>query len=424
MLSKNNHLSSLFNNYKSVILKEEQLSESEVTSGLNNGTMVLLGNVKHKNVKPLLIGQPAGIKINANIGTSPLICSHEEELEKLKMVEKAGAHTYMDLSTGGDLDNIRQDMINFSTMPIGTVPIYAAAKKISDKNIEIEKMDMELVFDEIEYQASQGVDFMTIHTGIDMASVEYAEKHRVMGVVSRGGSMIARWMKVNKKENPFLLDFDRILKIAAKYNVTLSLGDGMRPGALADSSDYAQMQEVLNLGMQVLKAREMGVQVMVEGPGHVPLNQVKSQIESIKLLTHKAPLYVLGPLVIDNGAGYDHISAAIGAAVAVMSGVDYLCYVTPAEHLSLPNQEDVHAGIIASRIAAAAGETALNKKTSVDIQNNMSKARSMLDWQGMEKYAIDTEMVQKRRESHKDKEECAMCGEFCSIKLKNKDLYY
>ena len=390
--------------------------------GLNSGSMVLLGNINHKNVNPLLIGQPAKIKINANIGTSPLICSSKEEMEKLKMVEKAGADTYMDLSTGGNLDEIRKTMISSSHLPIGTVPIYAAAKKLSEKNIEIENMDMEEVFDEIERQAEQGVDFMTIHTGIDMASVEYAEKHRVMGVVSRGGSMIARWMKVNKKENPFLVEFDRIVKIAKKYNVTLSLGDGMRPGALADSSDYAQMQEVLNLGQQVLKSRQEGVQVMVEGPGHVPLNQVKSQIESIKLLTHNAPLYVLGPLVIDNGAGYDHISAAIGASVAVMSGVDYLCYVTPAEHLSLPNEEDVYNGIIASRIAAAAGETALNRKLSVDIQNNMSKARSMLDWKMMEHYAIDSDMVKKRRESHKDKEECAMCGEFCSIKLKNKDM--
>lgn len=422
MISKNTHLSSLFSHYKDDLCKEEGITIVELEQGLNSGSMVLLGNINHKNVKPLLIGQPAKIKINANIGTSPLICSSKEEMEKLKMVEKAGADTYMDLSTGGNLDEIRKTMISSSHLPIGTVPIYAAAKKLSEKNIEIENMDMEEVFDEIERQAEQGVDFMTIHTGIDMASVEYAEKHRVMGVVSRGGSMIARWMKVNKKENPFLVEFDRIVKIAKKYNVTLSLGDGMRPGALADSSDYAQMQEVLNLGQQVLKSRQEGVQVMVEGPGHVPLNQVKSQIESIKLLTHNAPLYVLGPLVIDNGAGYDHISAAIGASVAVMSGVDYLCYVTPAEHLSLPNEEDVYNGIIASRIAAAAGETALNRKLSVDIQNNMSKARSMLDWKMMEHYAIDSDMVKKRRESHKDKEECAMCGEFCSIKLKNKDM--
>ena len=422
MISKNTHLSSLFSHYKDDLCKEEGITISELEQGLNSGSMVLLGNINHKNVNPLLIGQPAKIKINANIGTSPLICSSKEEMEKLKMVEKAGADTYMDLSTGGNLDEIRKTMISSSHLPIGTVPIYAAAKKLSEKNIEIENMDMEEVFDEIERQAEQGVDFMTIHTGIDMASVEYAEKHRVMGVVSRGGSMIARWMKVNKKENPFLVEFDRIVKIAKKYNVTLSLGDGMRPGALADSSDYAQMQEVLNLGQQVLKSRQEGVQVMVEGPGHVPLNQVKSQIESIKLLTHNAPLYVLGPLVIDNGAGYDHISAAIGASVAVMSGVDYLCYVTPAEHLSLPNEEDVYNGIIASRIAAAAGETALNRKLSVDIQNNMSKARSMLDWKMMEHYAIDSDMVKKRRESHKDKEECAMCGEFCSIKLKNKDM--
>lgn len=421
MLTKNKILLEILNNNISKLQEYEELSELEITDSLNSGKMVLLANKNHKNVKPVLIGQPAKIKINANIGTSPLICSHKEEMEKLKIIEEAGGDTYMDLSTGGDLDAIRQDMIKNSSMPIGTVPIYAAAKKHAETEKDIEEMDMERVFEEIEIQAEQGVDFMTIHTGISMKAVEYAEKNRVMGVVSRGGSMTARWMRKNNKENPFLVYFDRIVSIASKYNVTLSLGDAMRPGCLSDAGDFAQIEEVLNLGRQVQYAREHGVQVMVEGPGHVPLNQVKNQIEMTKQLVHNAPLYILGPLVIDNGAGYDHISGAIGASVAVMSGADFLCYITPAEHLSLPNKDDVYNGIIASRIAAAAGETALGRKSAVNIQNKMSQARSLLDWKGMRDYAIDGSMVEKRRESHKDKEECAMCGEFCSVKLKNKD---
>ena len=227
---------------------------------------------------------------------------------------------------------------------------------------------------------------------------------------------------INNQENPFMVQFDRILKIAKKYNVTLSLGDGMRPGALADSGDYAQMQEVLNLGLQVQASKEYGVQAMVEGPGHVPLNSVASQIKAIKEATFNAPLYILGPLVIDNGAGYDHISGAIGASVAVMAGADFLCYLTPAEHLTLPNMEDVRQGILASKIAAMAGDNGLGRKYAVTAQKNMSLARMNLDWEGMKKHALDGDMVEHRRYNHKDKEECAMCGDFCSVKLRTEKL--
>lgn len=418
MFSKNNHLLEIYLKSKEKLIEKENLDENVIYNGLNNGSMVLLGNINHKNVEPLLIGQPAKIKINANIGTSPLICRIDEEMEKLKTAEECGADTYMDLSTGGDLDNIRKNMMAATNMPIGTVPIYSAAKKWQDMGKDIDSISMEYVFEEIENQAESGVDYMTIHTGLDMEAVEYANNKRLTGIVSRGGAIIAGYMIKNKKENPLLVDFERLLKIAKKYNVTLSLGDGLRPGSLKDAGDFAQNKEVLNLSKQVLKAREYGVQVMVEGPGHVMLNKISSQIKTMKDLIHNAPLYVLGPLVIDNGAGYDHISAAIGASIAVTAGADFLCYVTPAEHLTLPNKEDVYMGIKAFQIAAAAGEVALNRKDTVILQEKMSQARKDLDWEKMEKYAIDSKIVAERRKDFKDEKECAMCGKFCSMKAR------
>lgn len=417
MFSKNNHLSELFSKSKEKLIKKEALEESVIYSGLEYGSMVLLGNINHKNVEPLLIGQPAKIKINANIGTSPLICSIDEEMEKLKVAEQAGADTYMDLSTGGDLDKIRKNMMSSSNMPIGTVPIYAAAKKWQDMGKSMDNFNMEYVFEEIENQAESGVDYMTIHTGLDLEAVKYAYEYRLTGIVSRGGAIIANYMIKNNKENPLLVDFERLLKIAKKYNVTLSLGDGLRPGSLKDAGDFAQNKEVLNLSKQVMQARNYGVQVMVEGPGHVPLNKITSQIKTMKDLIHHAPLYVLGPLVIDNGAGYDHISAAIGASLAASAGADFLCYVTPAEHVTLPNKEDVYMGIKASQIAAAAAEVALGRKSAINQQENMSKARNDLDWEKMELYAIDGKKISERRKDFKDEKECAMCGKFCSMKV-------
>ena len=290
MFSKNNHLLEIFLKSKEKLIKKEELEENVIYNGLNCGSMVLLGNINHKNVEPLLIGQPAKIKINANIGTSPLICKIDEEMEKLKTAEQAGSDTYMDLSTGGDLDEIRKNMMSLSHMPIGTVPIYSAAKKWQDMGKSMDNLDMEYVFEEIEYQAESGVDYMTIHTGLDTEAVKYAYEYRLTGIVSRGGAMIANYMLKNNKENPLLKDFERILKIAKKYNVTLSLGDGLRPGSLKDAGDFAQNKEVLNLSKQVLQARCYGVQVMVEGPGHVPLNKISSQIKTMKDLIHNAPL--------------------------------------------------------------------------------------------------------------------------------------
>ena len=419
MLSKNQNLHALFNANIENLVKNEFITKEVITEGINNSTMVLLANINHKNVKPVLIGQPAKIKVNANIGTSPLICSHAEEMKKLQVLEKAGADTYMDLSIGGDIDNIRKDMISSSYLPIGTVPLYAAAKRNTDKGKTIEQLDFEEVFEEIEKQAEMGVDFMTIHTGITEEAAAFAEKNRILGVVSRGGSMISRWVLKNKKENPLLTEFDRIINIAKKYNVTLSLGDSLRPGATFDAGDFPQFYEVSVLGMQAKAAQEKGVQVMIEGPGHVSLDAVESQVKTIKRLTNNAPLYILGPLVIDNSPGYDHIAGAIGAAAACVAGADFLCYLTPAEHLTLPNKEDVHNGVMASKIAAMAGDTALKRKYAVDMQNNMSIMRQKLDWQGMKKYALDKDVIDERRGNHKDKEECAMCGEFCSVKLQH-----
>lgn len=419
MLSNNILLNTILNKNIDFLAKNDCISSSIINNAVNSGTMILLANINHKNVRPVLIGQPAKIKVNANIGTSPLICSHKEEMEKLRILEKAGADTYMDLSIGGDLDKIRKDMINSSNLPIGTVPLYAAAKHNADKGKTIEQLDFEEVFDEIEKHAEMGVDFMTVHTGITYEAATYAEKNRILGIVSRGGSMISRWVLKNRKENPLYTEFDRIVKIAKKYNVTLSLGDSLRPGACADAGDYPQINEVTHLGIQANYAFENGVQVMIEGPGHVSLDAVESQIKTIKQLTHNAPLYVLGPLVIDNSPGYDHISGAIGAAVAVMAGADFLCYLTPAEHLTLPNKEDVYNGVIASRIAAIAGDTALKRKYAIDMHNNMSVMRQKLDWQGMKNYALDKDIIDKRRKSHRDSKECAMCGEFCSVKLQH-----
>ena len=279
-------------------------------------------------------------------------------------------------------------------------------------------MSADELFEEVERQAVQGVDFMTLHCGLSYRGAQMgAEKTRAMGIVSRGGSMLARWMLENKKENPLIDHFDRLIEIARKWNVTLSLGDGLRPGAGVDAGDAAQMEEVINLGQLQRRALAEGVQCMIEGPGHVALNLVKTQIQGIKTLTNGAPLYVLGPLTVDATPGYDHISGAIGGALGVAAGVDFLCYLTPAEHLTLPDKEDVKAGVMASRIAAHAGEVALGTPRAKAREAAMNKARRALDWEGMKQAALDPEMVDKRRIQHHNEEVCAMCGKFCAVKM-------
>ncbi|MDD4702407.1 MAG: phosphomethylpyrimidine synthase ThiC, partial [Desulfovibrio sp.] len=340
------------------------------------------------------------------------------EERKIRAALDAGADTVMDLSIAGDLDALRLGMLNACPRPLGTVPLYAVGQQILDADRDIASMQPDDLFDEIAKQAAQGVDFVTVHCGLSRRGAEMAVKNnRVLGIVSRGGSMLARWMLENNRENPLLEYFDRLLDICRPYNVTLSLGDGLRPGAGIDAGDAAQWEEVINLGRLARYALARGVQCMIEGPGHVPLNQVRTQIQGIKRLTSNAPLYVLGPLCCDSAPGYDHIAGAIGGALGVEAGVDFLCYLTPAEHLTLPDEADVRAGVMASRVAAQVGETALGRPHAVAREAAMNAARKALDWEEMSKAALDPQMLEKRREDHKTEEVCAMCGKFCAVKM-------
>ena len=346
-------------------------------------------------------------------------CAPEAELEKLSAALAAGADAVMDLSIAGDLAGIRAAMIAACPRPIGTVPLYGVAHRYIRAGKDPAAIDPEEIFEEIERQAEQGVDFMTVHCGITERGAAWACEPggRVMGIASRGGSILARWMRTHKKENPLLTGYGRILDIARRHNVTLSLGDGLRPGAGQDAGDPAQWEEVIMLGRLARQGLEAGVQCMIEGPGHVRLHEVEAQIRGIKSAGKGAPLYVLGPLVIDSCPGYDHIAGAIGAAAAVRAGVDFLCYLTPAEHLTLPNIEDVRAGVMASRIAAQAGETALGRPWAVARENAMSFARKNLDWKAMQEAAIDPVIVCAKRAEHAGEDVCAMCGEFCAVKM-------
>ena len=424
MLSKNKVLKELFNKHAKELSAYEGLSIAELEAGINAGTMVLLGNPNHPNLKPIIIGQPARVKINANIGTSPLTHCLDSETNKIKMCIETDVDTIMDLSIHGELDVIRKTMIDAWQKPIGTVPMYGVGQQILDADQPISSMNPEMLFTEVEKQAKQGVDYMTLHCGITRKGAGFGDDNdpkygRVMGIVSRGGSMLARWMLDNEKENPLLEGFDRLLEICLKYNVTISLGDALRPGGGDDAGDAAQIEEAITLGQLVRRAREVGVQTMIEGPGHVRMHEVAAQIQIMKRLTYNAPIYVLGPLTMDSAAGHDHIAGAIGAAIGVQAGVDFLCYLTPAEHLALPNVDDVRAGVIASKIAAQAGELALGRKHAIAREDAMNKARKELDWKAMTAAALDPIAVTERREPHKDEEVCAMCGKFCAVKMLN-----
>ncbi len=416
--SQNSALSGLLDKHLTNLAEEEQLAPESIVEAIEAGTMVLLGNPAHPNLKPILVGQPSRIKVNANIGTSPLCNCPSTEERKIKAALDAGADTVMDLSIAGDLDALRLGMLKACPLPLGTVPLYAVGQQILDAELDIATMQPDALFAEIAKQAEQGVDFITVHCGLSKRGAEMAVKdNRVLGIVSRGGSMLARWMLENNRENPLLEYYDRLLDICRPYNVTLSLGDGLRPGAGVDAGDAAQWEEVINLGQLAKYALERGVQCMIEGPGHVPLNQVRTQIQGIKRLTNNAPLYVLGPLCCDSAPGYDHIAGAIGGAMGVEAGVDFLCYLTPAEHLTLPDEADVRAGVMASRVAAHVGEVALGRPAAVAREAAMNAARKALDWEAMSKAALDPQMLEKRREDHKTEEVCAMCGKFCSVKM-------
>ena len=418
ILSRNAALRGLLDQHLAALSQEEGLVPETITSAIEAGSMVLLGNPAHAGLAPIVVGQPSRIKVNANIGTSPLCnCLHTEK-RKLAVALEAGADTVMDLSIAGDLDAIRTGMLAACPRPLGTVPMYSVGQQILDNDRDIASMQPDDLFAEIEKQARQGVDFMTVHCGLTKRGAEMAVKQdRVMGVVSRGGSMLARWMLENGKENPLLEYFDRLIDVCRQFNVTLSLGDGLRPGAGVDAGDAAQWEEVITLGRLAKYALEQGVQCMIEVPGHVPMNQVRTQIQGIKRLTNNAPLYVLGPLCCDSAPGYDHIAGAIGGALGVEAGVDFLCYLTPAEHLTLPNEEDVRAGVMASRVAAHVGEVALGRERAVRREATMNAGRKALDWDMMREAALDPQQLDKRREDHKHEDVCAMCGKFCAVKM-------
>lgn len=418
ILSRNAALRGLLDQHLAALSQEEGLAPETITSAIEAGSIVLLGNPAHAGLAPIVVGQPSRIKVNANIGTSPLCnCLHTEK-RKLAVALEAGADTVMDLSIAGDLDAIRTGMLAACPRPLGTVPMYSVGQQILDNDRDIASMQPDDLFAEIEKQARQGVDFMTVHCGLTKRGAEMAVKQdRVMGVVSRGGSMLARWMLENGKENPLLEYFDRLIDVCRQFNVTLSLGDGLRPGAGVDAGDAAQWEEVITLGRLAKYALEQGVQCMIEGPGHVPMNQVRTQIQGIKRLTNNAPLYVLGPLCCDSAPGYDHIAGAIGGALGVEAGVDFLCYLTPAEHLTLPNEEDVRAGVMASRVAAHVGEVALGRERAVRREATMNASRKALDWDMMREAALDPQQLDKRREDHKHEDVCAMCGKFCAVKM-------
>ncbi|CAA6802891.1 MAG: Hydroxymethylpyrimidine phosphate synthase ThiC (EC [uncultured Campylobacterales bacterium] len=405
------------------IAKIEDMDTELIRSEVARGRMIIPANIMHTNLEPMAIGVASKCKINANIGSSALASDPAEEVEKLIAAQKYGADTLMDLSTGGDLDLIRKEIIKNAVIPIGTVPIYQILHDVKNK---VEDITIEKMLEVLERQAKQGVSYFTIHAGFLLRLMPDVAK-RKMGIVSRGGSLMAAWMMHYHKENPFYTAFDQILEICAEYDVSLSLGDSLRPGCLHDASDNAQLEELKVLGELTLRAWEKDVQVMVEGPGHVPINQIERNIKIQKEYCHEAPFYILGPLVTDIAAGYDHISSAIGAAVGGWHGAAMLCYVTPKEHLGLPNAKDVREGIIAYKIAAHASDVARGRGNAIAKDNAMSDARYGFDWNKQFELSLDPERAKEYHDEtlpqdvFKDAEFCSMCGpKFCSYKITQK----
>jgi phosphomethylpyrimidine synthase len=397
----------------------ENLSEDFIRSGVASGTIVIPKNIKRTLKKITAVGAGLKTKVNANLGTSPDHIDLDEELQKLDAAVKAGADAVMDLSTGGNLTQIRKEILAVCPVQVGTVPIYEAACRSVAKGKKISQIDGELLFDVIEEQAEQGVDFITVHCGINKETVEILNRQgRLAGIVSRGGSFLVKAINATGKENPLYEQYDKLLEIAKKYDITLSLGDGFRPGCLFDASDGPQIAELSVLGELVLKGRASGVQVMIEGPGHIPLNQVEANVTLAKRLGHNAPLYFLGPLVTDIAPGYDHITSAIGGALAAAKGVDFICYVTPSEHLRLPDVQDVHEGVIAARIAAHAADIVKGVSGARERDDEMSKWRKARNWEKQKEFCIDPVEFAKERAKLPPRQEdvCTMCGEFCSMR--------
>ncbi len=396
----------------------EGISPETVMAGVAEGSVVIPKNIHHE-FSARAIGKQMSTKVNANIGTSPSHHNLDEELEKLDIAVNAGADAAMDLSTGGPLDAILSRIIGHSQVMIGTVPIYKAVSRVLAEGRKCAEMTEEELFAEIENQAERGVDFITVHCGITRHSLEILEScERMMGMVSRGGSLLAEWVMHNQRENPLYADYERLLSIARAHDVTLSLGDGLRPGTIFDAEDRAQITELIILGDLAARARKAGVQVMIEGPGHVPLNRIAGDMHLQERVCDKAPYYVLGPLPTDVAAGYDHIAAAVGGAIAAASGADFLCYVTPAEHLSLPGKAEVHEGVVAAKVAAHIGDLEKGLASAWERDRQMSVARNRFDWKSMFRLCLDPDKARRMRMASEDKDRdvCTMCGDFCALK--------
>jgi phosphomethylpyrimidine synthase len=398
--------------------RREGIDPQKFTEAVGAGTIVVVRN-KERQISPLVIGASTRIKINANIGTSSSLSDIDGELEKLHVAVRCGADAIMDLSTSGDLAAIRSRLLAECPVALGTVPLYEMALRARSRGKSVLEITADDMFEVIEDHCREGVDFLTLHCGVTRQTVaRFKEVKRLAGATSRGGTIIMEWIHCNNRENPLYEQYDRLLELCAAYDVAVSLGDGFRPGALADATDRVQIEELVLLGDLVKRARERGVGVFVEGPGHVPLHEVVTNIKIQKPLCGGAPFYVLGPLVTDISPGYDHISGAIGGALAGMAGADFLCYVTPAEHLRLPSVDDVKEGVIASRIAAHAADIARGYPGALEWDRSITQAKIDLDWERMLSLCIDPEKARSYRQSlpPSDNERlCSMCGEFCAI---------
>ena len=398
------------------VLENESISQQRLMEKLAKGHIAIPANRNHLNLAAAGVGEGLKTKINVNLGVSKDVCSFDAEMSKAKLALDYKADSVMDLSVSGDTEGFRKRLVKEVPVMIGTVPIYDTLTRTGKPTKEITIEDW---FKTVEIHAENGIDFITIHAGLTRKCIKSLRTNRrLCGVVSRGGAILFEWMEKTKSENPFYEHFDRLLDICEAYDVCISLGDGLRPGSIKDSTDAPQIEELITLGELTKRAWERNVQVIIEGPGHVPLHEVEMNVKLQKKLCYNAPFYVLGPLVTDIAPGYDHITSAIGGALAAMHGADFLCYVTPAEHLRLPTADDVKEGIMASRIAAHAGDLAKGIKDADTIDNQMSKARGKLEWEGQFDCAIDPEKARAYRKSSEpsEKDVCTMCGDFCAVK--------
>ncbi|SKA74009.1 hydroxymethylpyrimidine synthase [Clostridium sp. USBA 49] len=405
-----------------IVAEKEKMKVEELRNLIAEGKVVIPANKNHKTLSPEGIGQGLRTKINVNLGISKDCCNMEKELDKVKIALDMKAEAIMDLSNYGKTEDLRKKIINMSTAMLGTVPVYDA---IGFYEKELKDITVDEFFKVVEKHGEDGVDFITIHAGLNRETAEtFKRNKRLTNIVSRGGSLLFAWMELNKAENPFYEYYDRLLDICEKYDITISLGDACRPGSIKDATDASQIKELIVLGELTKRAWERNVQVMIEGPGHMPINEIQANMILEKKLCHGAPFYVLGPLVTDIAPGYDHITSAIGGAIAAANGADFLCYVTPAEHLRLPNVEDMKEGIIASKIAAHAADIAKGIKGAIEWDNAMSKARAELDWEKMFELSIDEEKARRYREEslpeHTDS--CTMCGKMCAVRTMKKVL--